>query len=63
MSDMSGRGFTKDESTLTKDFKRPREHIRAAENMDSDNRYFAENKRLYETYSPKKYGVNEQTNT
>jgi hypothetical protein len=34
VTDMTGRGFSKDESTLTKGFKWPREHIRAADNMD-----------------------------
>lgn len=48
ISDMSGRGFIRDDSTLTKDFKKPRETIRAPQNLDNANRFFSDNKRILE---------------
>ena len=53
---MSGRGFKKEESTLTKGHKRPREQIRKASHLDEKNRYFTDSKNLYDFYSPNPNG-------
>lgn len=43
ISDMSGRGFVRDDSTLTKGMKRPRETIRQSADLDQNNRFFKDN--------------------
>lgn len=46
ITDMSGRGFVKDESTLTKGMIRPRETIRISKDLDHGNRFFDDNRKI-----------------
>lgn len=49
VTDMSGRGFKQAHSTLGQG-KNSRSKVRTAADLDQGNRFFTDNKRIYETY-------------
>lgn len=60
VSDMTGRGFVREDSTLTKGMVRPRETIKSPENLDQGNRFFSDNKRILNQYYPRTQIVKEE---
>ena len=60
ISDMTGRGFVRDDSTLTKNIKKPRETIRTPGDLDQHNRFFSDNTKILHNHYPKTQIVKEE---